>query len=83
MENDTVGEFIDTHCDLGKGLYASGFSLYREFQQFIADSGASTEMSRNLFTKVLKKRLGPSVEAVRTANERGFRGIALKKVSAD
>lgn len=83
VENDTVGEFIDTHCDLGKGLYASGFSLYREFQQFIADSGASTEMSRNLFTKVLKKRLGPSVEAVRTANERGFRGIALKKVSAD
>lgn len=83
VENDTIGEFIDTHCDLGKGLYASGFSLYREFQQFIADSGASTEMSRNLFTRVMKKRLGPNIEAVRTATERGFRGIALKKISTE
>lgn len=77
LENDTLGEFIDTKCILGKNCYVSGQELYRAYRNFIVAAGEDAEMSQSMLTRLLKKRLGATIKSVRSSGERGFEGITL------
>lgn len=76
LENDTLGEFIDTKCLLKGDVPIH--TLYRAYRKFIQDAGEEdADMSQSMFTRQLKKKLGPNVKYVRTSAERRFEGITL------
>lgn len=77
LENDTLGEFIDTKCLLGANWYVSGQDLYRAYRNFIIAAGEDAEMSQSMLTRQLKRRLGATIKSVRSSGERGFEGITL------
>lgn len=77
LENDTLGEFIDTKCLLGENCYVSGQDLYRAYRNFIIAAGEDAEMSQSMLTRQLKRRLGATIKSVRSSGERGFEGITL------
>lgn len=84
LENDTLGEFIDTYCDIGpKGSYwVTGSRLYDEYQRF-TQKGEAYCMTRRQFTAALCNRLRGQIERTRTHSEgRIFRGIGLKPLSS-
>lgn len=84
LENDTLGEFIDTYCDIGpKGSYwVTGSRLYDEYQRF-TQKGEAYCMTRRQFTAALCNRLRGQIERTRTHSEgRIFRGIRLKPLSS-
>lgn len=77
LENDTLGEFIDTKCLLRENCYVSGQDLYRAYRNFIIAAGEDAEMSQSMLTRQLKRRLGATIKSVRSSGERGFEGITL------
>lgn len=77
LENDTLGEFIDTKCILGKNCYVPCNKIYRAYSNFIIATGEDAEMSQSMLTRQLKRRLGASIKSVRSSGERGFEGITL------
>ncbi len=77
LENDTLGEFIDTKCILGKNCYIPSQALYRAYSNFIIATGEDAEMSQSMLTRQLKRRLGAAIKSVRSSGVRGFEGITL------
>ena len=83
LENDTLGEFIDTHCDIGpkESYWVTGSRLYDEYLRF-TQKGEAYCMTRRQFTAALCNRLRGQIERTRTHSEgRIFRGIGLKPLS--
>ena len=84
LENDTLGEFIDTYCDIGPKEYywVTGSHLYDEYLRF-TQKGEAYCMTRRQFTAALCNRLGGQIERTRTHSDgRIFRGIGLKPLSS-
>lgn len=84
LENDTLGEFIDTYCDIGpkESYWVTGSLLYDEYQRF-TQKGEAYCMTRRQFTAALCNRLRGQIERTRTHSEgRIFRGIGLKPLSS-
>ena len=83
LENDTLGEFIDTYCDIGpkESYWVTGSHLYDEYLRF-TQKGEAYCMTRRQFTAALCNRLGGQIERTRThSGGRIFRGIGLKSSS--
>ena len=84
LENDTLGEFIDTYCDIGpkESYWVTGSRLYDEYLRF-TQRGEAYCMTRRQFTAALCNRLGGQIERTRTHSDgRIFRGIGLKPLSS-
>lgn len=84
LENDTLGEFIDTYCDIGpkESYWVTGSRLYDEYLRF-TQKGEAYCMTRRQFTAALCNRLGGQIERTRTHSDgRIFRGIGLKPLSS-
>lgn len=84
LENDTLGEFIDTYCDIGpkESYWVTGSHLYDEYLRF-TQKGEAYCMTRRQFTAALCNRLGGQIERTRTHSDgRIFRGIGLKPLSS-
>ena len=84
LENDTLGEFIDTYCDIGpkESHWVTGSHLYDEYLRF-TQKGEAYCMTRRQFTAALCNRLGGQIERTRTHSDgRIFRGIGLKPLSS-
>lgn len=84
LENDTLGEFIDTYCDIGpkESYWVTGSLLYDEYQRF-TQKGEAYCMTRRQFTAALCNRLRGQIERTRTHSDgRIFRGIGLKPLSS-
>lgn len=70
LENDTLGEFIDTYCDIGpkESYWVTGSLLYDEYQRF-TQRGEAYCMTRRQFTAALCNRLRGQIERTRTHSE--------------
>lgn len=77
LDNDALGEFIDTKCIL-KGSVES-LTLYNAYKAFLIEAGEDAEISHSRFTRQLKEKLGAAIKSYRTSKTRGFEGITLAK----
>ena len=76
LDNDALGEFIDTKCIL-KGSIES-LTLYNAYKAFLIEAGEDAEISHSRFTRQLKEKLGAAIKSYRTSKTRGFEGISLE-----